>query len=250
MSNIFKNTLLILSISSLYCYSGNSLADNGSGGKYTVKAKVLGIVSRVKKTSNFTINRNITSTLTTLGAVNDSSVQASIPYNTQNSTSIGSGLGFEISGNYFLTDNIAIEAAASLLSRKIKISGIGTSNLDPKPYAYTISSKSNLIPLALILQYHIAPYGKISPYVGAGYHYTVASSSGGAKISSSNGPVAQIGFDGWVNDNAFVNFEVKKYLMENKIGFNIPTAGGNLVIPTEKIKINPTIVSLGMGYRF
>jgi outer membrane protein len=223
-------------------------ADNGSGGKVVVKGKITGWVSRSKESGAITANGPISS-----GAL--------VNFPANSTISSGNNLGFELSGSYFLTDNIAAEASAGITNKKIKAKGNESQAAAPvdttshQYIAYSVSTIGKFIPLSLIFQYHIAPYGKISPYIGLGYHYTLASGSSGSRIGTSYGPVMQAGFDSWVGDDVTLSLEMKKYLMQTKFSMTAPTSsssgsGGNLTLPTEVIRINPFVVSIALGYRF
>ena len=64
--------------------------------------------------------------------------------------------------SYFFTDNIAVEVIAGTTKHTVKAQGPGT---DVKV------KETWVVPPVVALQYHFAPAGKVSPYVGAGVNY-------------------------------------------------------------------------------
>lgn len=117
---------------------------------------------------------------------------------------------------------------------------------------------TKVLPPTLLLQYHFAPNSDFRPYVGAGINYTyffdekVPSSSAisvpgdSIDLDSSWGFALQVGVDVAVNDDWFVNADVKYVDMETKANFS-GTAAGSANINAE---INPLIWSVGIGRRF
>lgn len=117
---------------------------------------------------------------------------------------------------------------------------------------------SRVLPPTLTLQYHFLPQSNIRPYVGAGLNYTyfynekVPKSSGlyqpGAKVdlSSSFGWAAQLGVDVAINQDWFVNLDVKYLDMDTTARFK------NTAVGSAKIKadINPIVWGIGIGRRF
>lgn len=115
-----------------------------------------------------------------------------------------------------------------------------------------------VLPPTLTLQYHFLPQSNIRPYVGAGVNYThfysekVPKSSGlyqpGAKVdlSSSLGWAVQAGVDIAINDDWFVNLDVKYLDIDTTARFK------NTAVGSAKIKadINPTVWGIGIGRRF
>ena len=240
-SNILRFGLFFL------LFSFNSNADNGSSGHTMVKAKVMAAINGYKKNST---TAGVNSALT--DPVNY--IYTNSSFTSTNDISIGSGIGFELSGSYFLTDNIAAEISMALYNKKVKIQSLLNSSTVNLPVSYntSFSTQAKLMPLTAILQYHIAPYGKISPYIGGGYHLTLASASAGSKMKNGHGVVLQAGFDGWLDENVSVNFDVKKYSFSSTLSANLPYSSGNggfLVFPGNKLKIDPVFIMVGVGYR-
>lgn len=159
------------------------------------------------------------------------------------------GMGIQGSAAIFFTDNFGAELGLSAM-----ILRSSNSALKAAQYNYSNSKADNkpkdttAIPLEVLAQYHVAPFGAIRPYVGAGYNYTYFhTQSRQYKVGSSHGYVAQIGVDFVLNDDSMINFDVKSYKMEPKLTYRKALLGRDL---SGKAKIDPIVVSVGMGWKF
>jgi outer membrane protein len=148
----------------------------------------------------------------------------------------------EVDFSYFITDNIALELIAA--TTKHTISGGGTALGNPKV------GTTWVLPPALTLQYHFLPQGSVSPYVGAGLNYTIfynSKAAGGAVTSmaleNNVGGVLQLGVDFKLSGAWYANLDVKQIFVSTKAKLN----GGTIVARTD---LNPTVVGVGVGYRF
>ncbi|MFN7038866.1 MAG: OmpW/AlkL family protein [Alphaproteobacteria bacterium] len=245
---------ILFLISSLITASA-SAEDFGSAGKFIIKGKLQGVFPSLKSTNSSTNSQFYPA------------ISNNASYNINSVTSTGNVLGITVSAAYFLTDNIAAESSSGFFSHKVKASGRGpqiVANTVGGITTYSVSNgqsfhqatKAGFIPFSATLQYHIAPYGKISPYIGAGYHYSFATASSGSTVDGSHGPIFQAGFDTWINDTTIFNFEVKKILMNPRITFKNNfslDASGNPASPivpiSTKLKLDPMTVSAGIGIR-
>jgi len=119
---------------------------------------------------------------------------------------------------------------------------------------------TKVLPPTLLLQYHFAPNSNIRPYVGAGINYTyffdekVPSNSGVAfagddiDLDSSWGFAVQAGVDIAINDDWFVNADVKYIDMETEAHFSGILGGANKA--SINAEINPIVWAVGVGRRF
>lgn len=103
------------------------------------------------------------------------------------------------------------------------------------------------LPPTLTVQYHFTPSAQISPYVGAGLNYTRISSvnllGGGADLENhSFGLALQAGVDFKIDKHWSVNLDIKKVQIRSDV-----TAGG---APLSRVKVDPLLVGVGVGYRF
>lgn len=123
---------------------------------------------------------------------------------------------------------------------------------------------SRVLPPALILQYHPLPQASFRPYIGVGLNYTlffdedstaslnnaaVALGLGGVEkvnLKSSWGLAAQIGADMAINDDWFVNVDLKYIDIDTEA--KIQTTAGP-VIRTD-VDIDPWVIGIGIGRVF
>lgn len=145
----------------------------------------------------------------------------------------------ELDASYFLTQNLAAEFALNH-PEKHKMSVNGLRNVGSfKYFSPTLS-----------LQYHINPHGDFKPYLGLGVNHTRFSS---VKLHTADGtpislvghhtrPVVGAGFDYRLSQNLYLNLDAKKSIIRGDMSTNNSTHGS--------LKINPTIVGIGLGLRF
>jgi outer membrane protein len=141
----------------------------------------------------------------------------------------------EVDISYFFTKNIAAELILTYPQKhSVYLNG-----------AYIGSFKH--LPPTLTVQYHFTPDAKISPYVGAGINYTRISNVnllGGAADLDNNsfGLALQAGVDFKIDKNWSINLDVKKVQIRSDV-----TAGGAYL---SRVKVDPLLVGVGVGYRF
>lgn len=104
-----------------------------------------------------------------------------------------------------------------------------------------------VLPPSLIAQYHFLPTSNLRPYVGAGINYTLffdeeLVGGGSIKLDDSVGLVAQAGVDYDINNDWFINADIKY------IDMNTDTTINGVAGPD--VDINPTILGIGIGKRF
>ena len=164
---------------------------------------------------------------------------------------ISNGYGVEGSTTVFFTKNIAGELGIGL--QLYKTSSAGVNAIGKNYSAAPVSAKKKniyAVPTSLMLQYHIAPYGAIRPYVGAGYQYTwMLSKSKQFTINSGSGYALQAGVDFALTDDTLISLDVKRYQLETKVKFKDSFLGDKKGFST-KVKINPIVISLGIGWKF
>jgi len=140
----------------------------------------------------------------------------------------------EIDISYFITKNIAAELILTVpQEQKVHLGA-------------TYLGTFKHLPPTLTLQYHFTDLGAYKPYVGAGLNYTAItkdSLSSTASLSGSSwGPAFQVGVDIPVDKNWSINFDVKKVYIKSNVYL-----GG---VDQGVLKLNPTLVGAGVGYRF
>jgi len=154
-----------------------------------------------------------------------------------------------VSIEYFFTPSISLETICCVTAHHVT----GTTGL---PGAELVSG-AKLVPATFTLKYH-ANLGGISPYVGAGPAYFLffgekpgASTGplGVTKVDLSNkvGVALQAGVDIPINKSGFlVSLDAKRYFVGTTARFY---QGTTLALETEH-KLDPWVLSAGVGYRF
>lgn len=140
----------------------------------------------------------------------------------------------EVDISYFFTPNIAAELILTYPQKQ-----------DVKADGDVIGSLKHLPP-TLTLQYHFNPTNGFKPYVGAGINYTRFSSvdlpAGLSIDKNSFGAALQVGVDYEISKGMYLNLDVKKVYIRT----DLDAGGTNL----GKVKVDPILVGLGIGWRF
>lgn len=169
------------------------------------------------------------------------------------SSFLENGYGFDTASTYFFADNFAGELSLGVAYYKAKKATLSDVSVAFGNGAKKVGKKVDLymLPLTATVQYHLAPFGGIRPYIGAGGHGTyMYSRAKEYKIDHGYGVVGQIGADFVAKDDTFITFDVKQYMLESKITYKSALLGNNNKDVTSKVKLNPVVVSLGVGFSF
>lgn len=158
-------------------------------------------------------------------------------------TTISNQATAELDFSYFFTSHIAAELILATTRHSVEATNtlLGSVNL----------GKVSVLPPTLTAQYHLFPEQKINPYLGVGinvtHFYNVNSGPVATAIHYGNtvGPAFQAGVDLALNDNLYVNFDVKKIYIKPSV--NVYTPLGDL---NTNVSINPWVFGAGIGYRF
>lgn len=164
---------------------------------------------------------------------------------------IANGYGGDVATTIFFNDNIASELSLGFWALKTKYSTLDNIAYNYNGTAVSVKTKRSIysIPLTLTGQYHIAPFGAIRPYVGAGVHGTyLFTNAKGFRINNSFGPILQIGADFIAMDDTLINLNISQYYLKAKVKYS-----GKLVANQSGIsstaKISPMIMSIGIGFK-
>lgn len=169
-----------------------------------------------------------------------------------NSKFAKNGFGIENANTLFFTDNIAAELALGIAQYNVSTTAINNIYNNYGNIGYLpVTKKRSLIgiPITFSLQYHIAPFGGIRPYLGAGYNYTYfTSQSSEYKVNSSHGVAIQLGTDIVMTDDTVVNFDVKKYYSSSKVVYKRAFLNTTKDLSC-KVRLDPIVVSVGIGFK-
>lgn len=151
---------------------------------------------------------------------------------------------------YFVADHISIETIAGVTQHDV----VGRGTLA----GAGLVSDAKIVPATLTLKYHFGKGGGIQPYVGAGPSYfifidekpgagAVALGATRQKMNDTLGLALQAGVDIPVNDKGLsVTLDAKRYFLR-------PTArwfAGETEVLRTRHKLDPWVISAGVGYRF
>ncbi|HEX5342211.1 MAG TPA: OmpW family outer membrane protein [Duganella sp.] len=141
----------------------------------------------------------------------------------------------ELDVSYFFTKNIAAELVLTY----------------PQKHDVTLDGAKigtvKHLPPTLLVQYHFLPGETFRPYVGAGVNYTTFSGNkllnGAASLEhDSVGLALQAGADVALDKHWSLNFDLKKAQIRSDV-----LIGG---AKASRVKIDPVMLAVGVGYRF
>ena len=152
----------------------------------------------------------------------------------------GESLAFTVT--YMATNNVGVELLAAVpFKHDIGIKGLGK------------IGETKHLPPTLSVQYHFMPDSVFSPYAGVGFNWTIFSSekidpgvADGLTLDDSTGFAAQIGADFNINEKWLVNLDIRYIDIETDATIRVGTDRVGL----GTVKIDPTVYSLMVGYRF
>jgi outer membrane protein len=161
----------------------------------------------------------------------------------ENTTAV-SGLGVkdkdipEVDVTYFFNKNVAAEL---ILTVPQQMTVKNTANGEIGTF--------NALPPTLTLQYHFTNFNSFKPYVGAGLNYTKITQTnvaGGAYSLDDNtyGFALQMGVDIPLTKQVSLNLDVKK--LQIKTGVYSGATGAK----AGDLTLDPTLIGVGIGYRF
>jgi outer membrane protein len=140
----------------------------------------------------------------------------------------------EVDFTYFFTPNFAAELILTYPQKQ-----------DVSANGGKIGTLKHLPPV-LTAQYHFTGLGVFKPYLGAGLNYTrfsrVDLPAGLSIDKNSFGLAVQAGVDYAIDKTWSLNFDVKKVQIRTDL------ASGGAKLGT--LKVDPTLASIGVGYKF
>jgi outer membrane protein len=141
----------------------------------------------------------------------------------------------EVDISYFFTPNISTELVLTY----------------PQKHDVYVDGQSvgtfKHLPPTLLAQYHFTPSSQVSPYVGVGVNWTTFSKNKildgqGSLEHDSFGLALQAGLDYKLDKNWSINVDIKKV----QIRSDVLIAGTKV----SKVKVDPVLFGVGVGYRF
>lgn len=166
---------------------------------------------------------------------------------------VGTATMMTFDGTYMVTNNFGVELLAALpFKHDIKGHADGTN-------AKLATVKQ--LPPTLSAVYHFNTQNKVQPYVGAGVNWTIffdekekgpladPDLDASLKVKNSVGLAAVVGIDFALTDNVYLNGNIRYMNIEPDVSVTIPDAGGDVVLKT-KVKVNPIVYGLNLGWQF
>ncbi len=143
----------------------------------------------------------------------------------------------EIDITYFFNKNVAAELVLTVPQKQIVSSSVLATDIGTFRH----------LPPTLTLQYHFDTISGMKPYLGAGLNYTQISQvnllEGGANLDSHSwGTAIQAGVDFPIDKNLSFNIDFKKVYIKTNVYVGLDDKG--------TLKLNPTLIGFGLGYRF
>lgn len=171
------------------------------------------------------------------------------------------GVSLAVDGNtqiglniaYFLTDNINIEVlAATPFTHDVDFSVA-----DPLGTGTKLGEVTHLPPSVTANYYFLDASSAFQPYVGAGVNFTIffdeeftsankAAGLADLELDNSFGLTAQLGADYKIDDKWHVNASVRWIDIDTEANFKVGEANGKV----NDIQIDPTVITLSLGYTF
>ncbi len=152
---------------------------------------------------------------------------------------VDNATSFTFNGTYMVDSHWGVELLAALpFSHDIDLNG------GPR-----VASAKHLPP-TLSLQYHFIPEGSIQPYVGLGVNWTLffdedtkgPLAGANLKLDDSVGLAAQIGVDIALNENWFINADVRYMDIETDAEVDGASIG--------TVQIDPLLAGISVGFKF
>ncbi|WP_341750672.1 OmpW family outer membrane protein [Candidatus Tisiphia endosymbiont of Sialis lutaria] len=187
--------------------------------------------------------------------IKSSAKQTDFPKATaKNPVSIGTfaenGYGIEASTSVFFASHVAAELSLGFDVLRNKNSSLQNvaHNYGGNPEDVGKRKSLYMIPLTVTGQYHIAPFGAIRPYIGIGYHgaYFINKSKG-CTVKNGHGAVLQLGVDLYAKDDTLINLDIKQYFLNTEVNYKSPLVKKSV---SSKVKFNPLMIAIGVGFRF
>ena len=143
----------------------------------------------------------------------------------------------EVDVTYFFNKNMAAELVLTVPQKQTVNSTVLAADIGTFKH----------LPPTLTLQHHFDGSSDMKPYVGAGVNYTQITQvnllSGGANLDSHSwGTALQAGIDFPIDKNLSFNIDIKKVSIKTNV-----YVGG---VDNGVLKLNPTLMGVGLGYRF
>lgn len=164
---------------------------------------------------------------------------------------VDDGVGFGISGTYFVTDMIGVELLGALpFEHNIEGTGV-LAGID--------AGSTEHLPPTLLVNFYPNVSDKFQPFVGLGYNYTMffnektdpeldaALGSDDLSLSDSHGIAYELGVDVPLSEN--MTFSATVWNIDIDTVARVEDAAGNR-LATIDVEIDPMVYMIGIGMKF
>ena len=169
------------------------------------------------------------------------------------SLSVGSNTQIGLNLAYFVTDNMNIEVLAATPFKH----DVNFNVADPLSTGNQLGEVKHLPPSVTANYYFMDPSSAFQPYIGAGLNFTIffdeqftnANKTAGLTdldLDNSFGLTAQLGADFKIDDKWHLNASVRYIDIDTEASFKVGEADGYV----NDIQIDPTVITLSLGYIF
>ncbi|MCQ9155802.1 OmpW/AlkL family protein [Acidomonas methanolica] len=156
------------------------------------------------------------------------------------------GVSPELTFEYFLTDNISVDLIAASTRHEVSLNGTPLGKIDV--------ASTWVLPPTVTFAWHFRPHKRFNPYVGIGatmaWFYNTQPAGGivqKANFGFTGGPAVDIGFDYQLVGNWFFNVDAKQMFLRAHAWANDSGSGAYV---RAHDSLDPTVVGMGIGYRF
>jgi outer membrane protein len=174
----------------------------------------------------------------------------------------------ELDISYFLTNNIAAEIICCATRHRVDATGALLNSINTAAGALgqlgtgTEIASTWAIPATVLLQYHFHMGNGLKPYVGAGPTYAifvgekVGSNLQGAtskvEVQNTWGFTVQAGTDIDMGGNWFLNLDAKYMYLQPDVTWTAKGALAGIAtsLIADDLRLDPWILSVGLGYKF
>ncbi len=164
---------------------------------------------------------------------------------------VSASYGAEGAVSYFFMDSLAAELSAGFNVLRVKKSVIESASKTLGNGKGKINKNNDIymVPVTATIQFHVAPYGAIRPYIGGGFHGTyMYSRTNGMSVGNGVGGVVQAGVDIFAKDDTFFTLDVRQHFLQTNLTFKQSLLGSREA--KSKVAWNPLIISAGIGFKF
>ncbi|AQS89357.1 outer membrane protein OmpW [Neoasaia chiangmaiensis NBRC 101099] len=152
----------------------------------------------------------------------------------------------ELTFEYFFTDNVSVDLIAA--SSRHEVAAEGT------PFGKVDVGSAWVLPPTITFAWHFRPHKRFNPYVGVGatlaWFHNVSPAGGLVQklnVGVTGGPSVDIGFDYQLVGNWFFNVDAKQMFIRDHAWANDRGSGAFIKAHDS---LDPTVVGMGIGYRF